>query len=144
MRKLDKIYEAIAETIREQIAIQAKIYGLGDSELLRKTEVEVTATGVRVVAPEYARYVQSGRPAGALKGVKLPISVLIRWLKNKGFSGDINSIAWAIQQSIYKRGVATKTPPKPFIEEALEEGEKQAKEIIAVNFEDLLKDLVKK
>ncbi len=88
------------------------------------------ASSLSVYIADYAKYVESGRRPGARK---VPISALVAWIKSKrvGISRTsrgrftkrqmtITQLAFAIQNSIYKRGIAG----RPFIKLAFEQGQK--------------------
>jgi hypothetical protein len=57
---------------------------------------------------DYGKYVDSGRRKGAKK---VPLDVLIAWIERKAIvNGDkeVKSLAFAIQQTIFKEGSPTK------------------------------------
>jgi len=62
---------------------------------------------LEILMNDYGTYVNDGRKAG---GKKVPINVLVDWVKRKAIvNGDreIKSLAFAIQQTIFKEGSPT-------------------------------------
>lgn len=132
------ILQAIAETIKEFITASAVKYNLQNSKAVANIKVTVSGSIITIEAPSYVKFIQSGRRSGSLVGVRLPIEVLIKWLKKKGVSGNLNNIAWAIQNSIFIRGIKTATPPRPFLDEALEDSNQEVNELLSLNLENLI------
>jgi len=63
---------------------------------------------IEILMDEYGIYVNEGRKTG---GKKVPINVLVDWIERKAIvNGDkeVKSLAFAIQQTIYKEGIPTK------------------------------------
>jgi hypothetical protein len=71
--------------------------------------------GLRIVALDYLQWLDTGRRPGAKK---IPISALLQFIKNRGIGQvrgkggrfgkrtiSANSLAWAIQISIFKHGI---------------------------------------
>lgn len=68
--------------------------------------------GLQIIAQDYLQWLDTGRKPG---GKKVPISALIKFVRQRGlnrgkngrFTGaaSINSIAWAIQRSIWLHGI---------------------------------------
>jgi hypothetical protein len=123
----DRIIEAYRAALEAQIKIEAAKFNLADGRSLAQAQavqaIQVIRVGrdrLQIIGPDYIKYIQSGRRAGALKGVNVPVLVLIDWLKKKGVTGNLNRIAWAVQRSIFLNGIKTATPPRPFLQAALE------------------------
>lgn len=82
--------------------------GLDKSKLQQSIESEVSnGDTVTAYMADYGRYVISGRRKFARK---VPISALLAWIQEKGIKPrepkmSINSLAWAIQNAIYKNGI---------------------------------------
>lgn len=77
------------------------------SDLIKSVEYIPTNSGMQLLANDYYEYVSTGRRP---KARKVPIEDLIVWIKKYGIAaGDINSIAWAIQKSIYENGIKGKS-----------------------------------
>lgn len=117
-----KFYEAIGETfleiIKNEMAAVEGIYkgSLTNSNLYNDITYQIleNPSGIQFNIPDYAIYVEAGRKAFSKK---VPIAALIRWMKRKNIAlGNKNSVAYAIQQSIYKNGIK----PRPFIKNSLE------------------------
>ena len=63
---------------------------------------------LEILMDDYGKYVDSGRRKGAKK---VPLDVLIAWIERKAIvNGDkeVKSLAFAIQQTIFKEGSPTK------------------------------------
>jgi len=78
-----------------------------DSDLIKSIEFIPVQSGLQLIANDYYQYVSTGRRP---KARKVPIEDLIVWIKQNGIgAGNVNGLAWAIQQSIYKQGIKGKT-----------------------------------
>lgn len=94
---------------------------LRDSVTVVAKKVNEDETVIQVLTEEYAQWVQSGRAPGK-KGV--PISVLEKWIKDRGLQGrnkqgqfiKRKSFAFAIQNNIKKFGIR----PSNFLDVAIE------------------------
>lgn len=143
---LVELGELILELMRQHLETKGR-YPLkrGRSNLLDTMRAEVKqprtagtgrfgafdTSGLAVYVADYAEYVERGRRPGAKK---VPISALIQWIKARrvgvGRTGrgrftkrtmTVTQMAFAIQNSIYKRGISG----RPFIQAAFTEGQKQ-------------------
>lgn len=86
-----------------------------NSKLVQSIQWEQESEGVFIMlANDYYEYVSTGRRARARK---VPIMALIQWIKDKRLKGrskktgrfiSDNSLAFAIQTSIYKHGIKGK------------------------------------
>jgi hypothetical protein len=84
--------------------------GVKPNSLLAKSiQYVTTKDGVQMLAASYYPYVSGGRKA---RMRRVPIADLIPWIKQYGitprFGQTINQLAFAIQTSIYKRGIRAK------------------------------------
>jgi len=93
---------------------------LATGQLARGISYEVVDTpegGVtRISIPEYGKYVDEGRRAGAKMP---PVQPIIDWVKVKRISTPqytTEQMGWAIAKSIAKKGIR----PKPFIENSIQ------------------------
>jgi hypothetical protein len=62
---------------------------------------------LEILMDDYGTYVNNGRKAG---GKKVPISVLVEWIERKAIvngNREVKSLAFAIQQTIFKEGSPT-------------------------------------
>jgi len=77
------------------------------SDLVKSIDVGYKNDLFEVLANDYYQALSKGRKPHARK---VPIEALIQWIKDKKISyrGSINGAAFAIQQSIYLRGIAGK------------------------------------
>lgn len=126
------LLEVAAESIVESIKIELQAIGLGDSDLIKSVTYTIQNFSIAINMPNYYEYVESGR----LPRVKrVPINILISWMNKKGISlGKKNSIAYAIQTSIYKQGIR----PRPFLKAAYNRVENEYAEILAIDLSELL------
>lgn len=114
------LLEATAEAIVESIQLQLSIINLKDSNLYKNItyKIDSKSLSLTIIMPDYFKYIESGRKAFARK---VPIIVLLKWLKRKNIqpkqSGmKLNALAFAIQNSIYKKGIK----PRKFLQKALD------------------------
>ncbi len=112
------ILQEIAEIWKLEFEKQIAVIGLANSNLSKSVEVTTTADSISISLPDYAQYVDSGRKPNSKQP---PIRPLINWLKRKGITGDLNSIAFAIAKTIARRGIRA----RPFIAEASSNAEIQ-------------------
>jgi hypothetical protein len=81
-----------------------------DSNLAKSVEYVYTADGVQMMVASYYPYVSGGRKAGIRR---VPVADLIQWIKKKNIrprrGQTINQLAYAISESIYKRGIKAKS-----------------------------------
>ena len=112
---------------------------------VQSVAVEPSYDGFKIKVGEQAQYMDTGRKPG---GKKVPIDALIAWIKRYRvgqrdkktgkFSKrkmSINSLAFAIQMAIYKRGIKSRR----FIEETLKYAEDLVKSYIE---ETLIPDIL--
>lgn len=105
----------IAEIWKEEIEKSLVSIGLKDSNIIKNVQVQYTPNELTLLLPEYSQYIESGRKPGSFP----PYSVILKWVKRKKFTGDLNGIAYSICKAIQKRGIK----PRPFIQEATENAE---------------------
>ena len=106
MINLDKIYKSIQEDVQDIFQKALKNVNLEDSNLYKDLKVEVNDSSdiFKVLYNDYLEYIELGRKP---KTKKVPINDLRDWAKRKNINTD-NSILYAIQQSIYKKGIKPK------------------------------------
>ena len=106
MINLDKIYKSIQEDIQDIFQQALKNVNLEDSNLYKDLKVEVNDSSdiFKVLYNDYLEYIELGRKP---KTKKVPIKNIIEWCKRKGIGSD-NNTAYAIQQSIYMKGIKPK------------------------------------
>lgn len=109
MINLDKIYKSIQEDIQDIFKNALKNVNLEDSNLYKELKVEVNDSSdiFKVLYNDYLEYIELGRKP---KAKKVPINDLRDWAKRKNINTD-NSILYAIQQSIYMKGI----PARPIL-----------------------------
>lgn len=76
-------------------------------KLIDSMNYKINGETIEFYAEDYAKFVDSGRNAGAKR---VPIDALMQWIEQKGIaSGDVEvkKIAYAIQQTIFKEGSPT-------------------------------------
>lgn len=103
---INEIYKAIQEDIQDIFQNALKNVNLEDSNLYKDLKVEVNENSdiFKVLYNDYLEYIESGRKP---KAKKVPIKNIIEWCKRKGIGSD-NNTAYAIQQSIYMKGIKPK------------------------------------
>lgn len=127
-----KVQELIVMALNEQVKVEAAAEDLSDYE-----QVSCKLEGGKIVfeMPEKYRYVRFGRSAGSGRGSRVPIEQLVKWIRDKGISPSngksINSLAYAIQQSIYVNGIKTAVAPRDFVQAAINKVSKD----LAIEFE---------
>lgn len=107
------------ELIQEIIAATKQVmtfYKLGNTQLIESVEWVFKDDQFILIANDYFRWVNSGRRPLARK---VPVEVLLKWMRRKGIKPrhgqTYNSLAFAIQNSIYKSGIKAKEIIDPII-----------------------------
>ena len=103
----DNIRALVLEVLRDALMDEA----IKEGFIIKPESIQLI--GDSITMPEYYTYIDSGRKKGA-KAV--PFTALVKWIKKKNFTGDVNKLAFAIQKSIRKKGIK----PRPFIMEAID------------------------
>ena len=103
---MNEIYKAIQDDIQDIFQNALKNVNLEDSNLYKDLKVEVNENSdiFKVLYNDYLEYIEEGRKP---KAKKVPIKNIIEWCKRKGIGSD-NNTAYAIQQSIYMKGIKPK------------------------------------
>lgn len=106
---INEIYKAIQDDIQDIFQNALKNVNLEDSNLYKDLKVEVNENSdiFKVLYNDYLEYIEEGRKP---KAKKVPIKNIIEWCKRKGIGSD-NNTAYAIQQSIYMKGI----PARPIL-----------------------------
>lgn len=89
---------------------------VGKSNLVNEIKVESSNNELTLYINDYVKYIESGRRP---KAKKIPISVLNNWAKKKGIRLT-NSELFAVQQSIYIKGIIGKKNLTKKIEEQVD------------------------
>jgi hypothetical protein len=146
-RGVNAAMQRVAREFSLAVKAQIEAIGLGGSDLDRSITTEADPPdAVVLTANYYAEYVISGRRPGARK---VPIDALLKWVKAKGIQAQSGKgrrggvmrdtqLAFAIQNAIYKRGIASKdfvTPSVAVVEP------KAVEAILAGIYEDWDKSL---
>ena len=105
-------YKKIGKFIIKQL--QKELIGQGHSatgNLVNSFEQRVIpipdGMALEILMDDYGTYVNDGRRAG---GKKVPINVLVEWIERRAIANgdkEVKSIAFAIQQTIFKEGSPT-------------------------------------
>lgn len=133
-----KILEVIGESLVEATKQELIAIGLKDSNIIEEVSYRLSKDTVILLLPAYYKYIESGRKSGAKK---VPIRILIAWMKRKGIGlSRLNETAYAIQNSIYKNGIKA----RPFLNKALEDAKEIALEKTSIEFKDLIDTRLKK
>ncbi len=90
--------------------VQSTWFGAGiekNSDLIKSIKIDYSNSDeIIIYANSYAENIQKGRKKFAKK---IPINFLIEFVKKNGKSvKNVNSVAYAIQNSIYKNGISGK------------------------------------
>lgn len=115
---------AEAAIFAQQAIATAKLNA--DSRLVKSITAKLDKTELSIMANEYVEWVESGRKSVGEKSdiKKVPISVLLIWLMRYNIKPRPKqtrlSLAYAIQLTIYRNGIA----PRPFTARAAEIADK--------------------
>lgn len=110
--ELEKIISELREVFKKafQLALESDIginnkvgfNTLVDSNLYNEVEVKNNEFSFQIYYNFYADFVISGRKPFT---TKVPIKVIIDWMRRKHIGNGDNSIAYAIRESIYQEGI---------------------------------------
>lgn len=113
---IDKILNALKEDLKalfqgvleSDMGINDKVgvNTLVNSNLHDEVSVTNNFNVFTIFYNDYLEYIESGRKPLAKR---VPIGVLVNWMRRKGISNDVK-VAYAIQQSIFYEGIS----PRPF------------------------------
>lgn len=141
-----KILEAVAEAVKEAwvetlLALPSTTAGfpaLEDSRLIKRvtTAIDESTGSITLLLPEYEKYIESGRRAGAKQP---PIDAIVKWLRRKGVTGNVNKIAFAVARKIARDGIK----PRPFTADAVKQSTEDAGIIIELAFGDYLDEVIR-
>jgi len=139
---LDRDLQELADTIKAFIIQRVEEAGKhkfkrDQSGFVGKTKVTPNRDGIAIELPKYAEFIDKGRKPFAKK---VPIAELIKWVKRyrlagrnkksgkfqKASSQSVNSMAYAIQRAIWKKGIMA----RPFIDASLEFAEQELAKLI--------------
>ncbi len=122
---MDKDLQELAALIKAFMITEAERGGThrfrkDSSGIVGNTKVSFNTDGVEIKTTKYAQFLDAGRKPG---GKKVPISVLIAWVKRYRVGGrnsrsgkfkknvSVNSVAYAIQNAIHRNGIKA----RPFL-----------------------------
>ena len=143
------ILDALAIELEGYLRENLKKYGKTVSKDLYnsiKVEIKEFTDSFQIIGKSlyYGQFVERGRKAG---GKRVPLSVLLQWVKARGLASgnkEISKVAWAIQTSIHKRGIKA----APFVADTLKEQRAQIRNQLNMAFEQIIQinviDLVHK
>lgn len=131
----------IVKEIRNELMVGTKVimetWKLGDSDMIKDSTWEFEDNAFIYYALDYFKWVALGRKPRARK---VPVEALIKWLKKKGIEPrgkqTYNSLAFAIQNGIYKSGIKARNFVDPIVEFSLD----TLSEFIAEEFSILICD----
>ena len=110
------VTQELLKEITAGVKIVMATYKLGGSDVSASVEWQYRENIFVLIANDYFRYIDSGRKP---KARKVPVEALIKWIKKKGITPrggqSVNSLAFAIQQSIYKVGIKARKFIDPVI-----------------------------
>lgn len=106
-----KAIDGLMKQLKDITVMTLKKSGVKENSNLAKSIQYVTnKDGVQMLAASYYPYVSAGRKANIKR---VPIADLIQWIKQYNIrprpGQTINQLAYAIQTSIYKRGIKAKS-----------------------------------
>lgn len=101
------LFQTILEDDRYGTNVKVNINTLKNSNLHNTIATERDFNVFTLYYNHYLEYIESGRKPFVKR---VPINVIIDWMKRKNISNDVR-VAWAIQQSIYYEGIK----PRPII-----------------------------
>jgi len=111
MENIKNTLESLSKTIISIITTSWTSTGIDkNSDLIKSLKVEYNnLSGLLIYSNSYAENIQKGRKKHSKK---IPISFLIEFIKKQGITPkggkNINSLAYAIQNEIYKNGIKGK------------------------------------
>lgn len=116
-------------------------YKLGDSNMIKDSDWEFEDNAFIFYALDYFKWVALGRKPRARK---VPVEAILKWMKRKGIipkgKQTYNSLAFAIQNGIYKSGIKARNFVDPIVEYSLD----TLSEFIAEEFSILIADEIVK
>lgn len=125
--------KAVAELYIDYINAERLKFGYPTEQL----DYTIQKGIIKLQIPTYYYAIEAGRKVFERK---IPIVELIKWLKSIGRVAT-NSLAFAIQNSIYQKGIR---PKNGFITDPLAEAAEPASLIIAIDLKELLETKIKK
>lgn len=131
-KEIERLLKAIANAVIESIQNELITYGLKDSNIIKNTTYKITEYTIDIEIPFYYVFIESGRKPLTKK---VPIDILLKWMKRKNISTENNRV-WAIQQSIYKNGIKA----RPFIDKAIANSEQQIEVLLRLDFDELINE----
>lgn len=132
------IFKLFYEVLESDVGINKKvgINTLKDSRMAKTATIETDIPYFKIIVNEYVDYIEAGRKP---KARKVPIDALRDWARRKGIPSD-NSTLYAIQQAIYRDGIAPRPVMKIFYDLLEREWqEKMADELFEMITENLTK-----
>jgi hypothetical protein len=112
-------------------------YKLGNTDLINSIEWQYRNDVFMLIANDYFQWVNSGRKPRARK---VPIEPLIKWMMKSGIKPtqgqSINTLAFIIQNSIYKIGIKAKNITDPIIGQTLDTLEMYIADNLSVQIAD--------
>ena len=118
--KINVSTELINE-ITAGVKIIMENYRLGGSDLINSVEWQYRQNIFTLIANDYFQWVDSGRRP---KARKVPVEALVKWIKKKNIVPNngqtVNSLAFAIQNSIYKIGIKARKFIDPIIGQTID------------------------
>jgi hypothetical protein len=134
------VRQEAARLLAIEIRAAMELAGLNDTALQKSVEVVPRGNQMLdVLTNFYGEFVIRGRKPGTKK---VPISALVAWIKRKRLQGrdkrgrfiSANSLAYAIQTAIYKRGIKG----RDFVTPAVDSWSKKAAEAIGDELQRML------
>ena len=128
----------ITKSLLQELAMATQkiltIYRLQNSDLYKSIEWDYKNDQFVLLANDYFQSVAFGRQPHARL---VPVEDLIKWMKKKGIAprhGTYNSVAYLIQQSIYRNGIKA----RPFINPIEDVTTDMISEDLAINLSEII------
>jgi len=116
-----EVSQAIIDELNVAASLILSTYKLGNTELIDSIEWRYQDNLWVLWANDYFKYLNDGRRRSAKK---IPVVALIKWIKKKNIQPrgrhTVNSVAYAIQNSIFKVGVQPRRFADPIIRVSLD------------------------
>lgn len=115
------VTDELIKEITAGVKIIMEAYKLGGSDLINSVEWQYKQNIFVLIANDYFQWINLGRRP---KARKVPVEALIKWIKKKGIiprpGQSVNSLAFAMQNSIYKVGIKARKFIDPIIGQTLD------------------------
>lgn len=102
MIKFSLNQKLVQQKLSEQLKILIDAVLGQKTDISKESEVKINNNSFEIYLNDYIENLYYGRKP---KAERIPIDVIIKWLRGKGVSGSLVTIAYKIQESIYQNGI---------------------------------------